>query len=193
VDEAQQPSGPARILEPDALGVRPYRREQLRMPHRGATWSNMDAPSPDSDGKVAYDRQNDREPDRISVGDVVASELESPLPRLIGPRGVPHEHAFYFAANGANLSEPQKGGSTMSRFQATIAALVICIVISIDDPAAAENVLRFRGMDATAATMDPHAYATPENRAATKQVYEALLDVDSNLAIVPQLALAWRL
>lgn len=27
---------------------------------------------------------------------------------------------------------------------------------------------------------------------ATKQVYEALLDIDSNLAIVPQLALAWK-
>ena len=40
--------------------------------------------------------------------------------------------------------------------------------------------------------MDPHAYADKDNKAATKQVYEALLDVDSNLAIVPQLALAWK-
>ena len=40
--------------------------------------------------------------------------------------------------------------------------------------------------------MDPHANATKDNKAATKQVYEALLDVDSNLAIVPQLALAWK-
>ena len=32
----------------------------------------------------------------------------------------------------------------------------------------------------------------PTNKGATKQVYEALLDVDSNLAIVPQLALAWK-
>ena len=31
-----------------------------------------------------------------------------------------------------------------------------------------------------------------DNKGATKQVYEALLDVDSNLAIVPQLALAWK-
>ena len=31
-----------------------------------------------------------------------------------------------------------------------------------------------------------------DNKAATKQVYEALLDVDSNLAIVPQLALTWK-
>ena len=31
-----------------------------------------------------------------------------------------------------------------------------------------------------------------DNKGATYQVYEALLDVDSNLAIVPQLALAWK-
>ena len=40
--------------------------------------------------------------------------------------------------------------------------------------------------------MDPHANASKDNKAATKQVYEALLDVDSNLAIVPQLALTWK-
>ena len=80
----------------------------------------------------------------------------------------------------------------MSRFQATIAALAIGLTISLSGDAAAENVLRFRGMDATAATMDPHSYATPENKGATVQVYEALLDVDSNLAVVPQLALAWK-
>ena len=40
--------------------------------------------------------------------------------------------------------------------------------------------------------MDPHADAIEENKGATYQVYEALLDVDSNLAIVPQLALAWK-
>jgi peptide/nickel transport system substrate-binding protein len=58
--------------------------------------------------------------------------------------------------------------------------------------AAAENLLRFMGADATASTMDPHADANKDNKAATKQVYESLLDVDSNLAIVPQLALAWK-
>ncbi len=80
----------------------------------------------------------------------------------------------------------------MSRFEATIAALAIGIAISAGGPAAAENVLRFTGMDAWAATMDPHAYALEDNKGATYQVYEALLDVDSNLAIVPQLALAWK-
>ncbi len=34
--------------------------------------------------------------------------------------------------------------------------------------------------------------AHADNKAATAQVYEALLDFDSNLAIVPQLALAWK-
>ncbi len=41
--------------------------------------------------------------------------------------------------------------------------------------------------------MDPHAYADEDNKGATYQVYEALLDIDSNLAIVPQLALAWQI
>ena len=40
--------------------------------------------------------------------------------------------------------------------------------------------------------MDPHSLYEAENRVATEQVYEALLDIDSNLAIVPQLALTWK-
>jgi peptide/nickel transport system substrate-binding protein len=85
-----------------------------------------------------------------------------------------------------------KEGSIMIRFETTIAALAIGAVLSLAGPAAAENVLRFMGIDATASTMDPHANSNKDNKAATKQVYEALLDVDSNLAIVPQLALAWK-
>jgi peptide/nickel transport system substrate-binding protein len=73
-----------------------------------------------------------------------------------------------------------------------LAKLTIAVAIAVSSVAATENVLRFRGMDAAAATMDPHSYFTSENEGATKQVYEALLDVDSNLAIVPQLALAWK-
>jgi peptide/nickel transport system substrate-binding protein len=80
----------------------------------------------------------------------------------------------------------------MRRFRALIAGLTIAIGLSATVPAAAKNVLRFMGADATAATMDPHAYSDKDNKAATKQVYEALLDVDSNLAIVPQLALTWK-
>jgi peptide/nickel transport system substrate-binding protein len=81
----------------------------------------------------------------------------------------------------------------MSRFEPTIAALAIGIAISASAPAAAENVLRFTGKDALAATMDPHSYALEDNKGATYQVYEALLDVDSSLAVVPQLALAWKI
>jgi peptide/nickel transport system substrate-binding protein len=80
----------------------------------------------------------------------------------------------------------------MIRFEATIAALAIGVAISAGGPAAAENVLRFTGKDAQAATMDPHSYIGEDNKGATYQVYEALLDVDSDLAIVPQLALAWK-
>ena len=72
------------------------------------------------------------------------------------------------------------------------ASALSLVFLIFPGPAAAENVLRFMGADATASTMDPHANATKDNKAATKQVYEQLLDVDSNLAIVPQLALAWK-
>jgi peptide/nickel transport system substrate-binding protein len=71
--------------------------------------------------------------------------------------------------------------------------LAAALSIASVGSAAAENVLRFTGKDATAATMDPHSYASEDNKGATIQVYEALLDVDSNLAIVPQLAVAWNI
>jgi peptide/nickel transport system substrate-binding protein len=74
-----------------------------------------------------------------------------------------------------------------------ITGLTIVIALATIGPAAAENVLRFTGKDAGAATMDPHSYASEDNKVATKQVYEALLDIDSNLAIVPQLATAWKI
>jgi peptide/nickel transport system substrate-binding protein len=80
----------------------------------------------------------------------------------------------------------------MRRSITTIAALTIGIALVAAGPAAAENVLRFTGKDAWAATMDPHSYINEDNKGATYQVYEALLDVDSNLAIVPQLALVWK-
>jgi peptide/nickel transport system substrate-binding protein len=76
--------------------------------------------------------------------------------------------------------------------RAFFGGLSIVAGLAAAGPAAAENVLRFMGIDATASTMDPHANANKDNKAATKQVYEALLDVDSNLAIVPQLALVWK-
>jgi peptide/nickel transport system substrate-binding protein len=77
-------------------------------------------------------------------------------------------------------------------FSALSAFTLSLTVLMFAGPAAAGNVLRFIGIDATASTMDPHATDSKDNKAATKQVYEALLDVDSNLAIVPQLALTWK-
>src|SRR5262245_20257762 len=80
----------------------------------------------------------------------------------------------------------------MIRFVTTIAVLAIGSMTTISGPAAAENVLRYTSVDGGAVTMDPHSGAWPNDRAATIQVYEQLLDIDSNLAIVPQLALAWK-
>jgi peptide/nickel transport system substrate-binding protein len=60
-------------------------------------------------------------------------------------------------------------------------------------PAAAENVLRFTGGSGGALTFDPHSLVDGFNLTATHQVYEVLLDVDSDLELRPQLALAWNL
>ena len=81
----------------------------------------------------------------------------------------------------------------MSGSRLLFAGLSIGIALAADSPASAENVLRFASISGGAVTMDPHSYGSSHNRVATKQVYEALLDIDSNLAIVPQLALAWAL
>ena len=74
-----------------------------------------------------------------------------------------------------------------------VVGLAMGLSIPWADPALAENVLRFTGKDAWAATMDPHSYADQDNKGATYQVYEALVDVDSKLALVPQLAVAWNI
>jgi hypothetical protein len=57
------------------------------------------------------------------------------------------------------------------------AALALGLFIACTDPAAAENSLRFVGFSGGALTLDPHSYYDTPNRAATEQVYEALLDV----------------
>jgi peptide/nickel transport system substrate-binding protein len=78
----------------------------------------------------------------------------------------------------------------MKRSQSLISGLALLLACA--SPAAAENVLRYTSLSGGAVTMDPHSLWTNANRAATTQVYEALLDIDSKLAIVPQLALAWK-
>jgi peptide/nickel transport system substrate-binding protein len=77
---------------------------------------------------------------------------------------------------------------------ATVKSMVMlaALLIACTGLAAAENVLRFTGTSGGAVTMDPHSFLPRYNQEATRQVYEALLDIDSNLAIVPQLALAWQ-
>lgn len=73
-----------------------------------------------------------------------------------------------------------------------LAALVIGVAVA-SGPAAAENVLRFKTAAGGPHTLDPHSGPTKVvDRPATDQIYEALLDVDSTLAIVPQLALTWE-
>lgn len=81
----------------------------------------------------------------------------------------------------------------MSSSRLLVAGLAVGITLTTTGPTAAENVLRFTGMDSGTAILDPHSSAWPEKKVATKQVYEALLDIDSNLAIVPQLAVAWKI
>jgi hypothetical protein len=70
-------------------------------------------------------------------------------------------------------------------------ALTLASLMSVG-PAVADNVLRFTSANGGAVTMDPHSSGLLADRAATMQVYEQLLDRDSNLMIVPQLAVAWK-
>jgi peptide/nickel transport system substrate-binding protein len=78
----------------------------------------------------------------------------------------------------------------MTNFRSSLIGLIATALLA--GPAAAENVLRFTSLTGGAVTMDPHSLFLNTNLVATKQVYEALLDIDSNLAIVPQLAIAWK-
>jgi hypothetical protein len=47
----------------------------------------------------------------------------------------------------------------MIRFETTVTALAIGMATTLSGPAAAENVLRFTGMDSGTAIMDPHSTA----------------------------------
>jgi peptide/nickel transport system substrate-binding protein len=80
----------------------------------------------------------------------------------------------------------------MIRFEASIAALAIGIVISLAGPASAENVLRWASAGG-AATFDPHAFDEDRTFAQLAQVYEPLIGLDSNLMSAPRLATTWRL
>jgi peptide/nickel transport system substrate-binding protein len=76
-------------------------------------------------------------------------------------------------------------------FQERLIGFISTVILV--SPAAAENVLRFTIGIGGAVTMDPHSrWTVGTERPALQQVYETLLDIDSNLAIVPQLALNWK-
>jgi peptide/nickel transport system substrate-binding protein len=74
----------------------------------------------------------------------------------------------------------------------SMGGLAFAVALASAGPAAAENVLRWAS-GGGAQTFDPHAYDDLQTAAQYRQVYEALVGFDSNLELVPQLALAWRL
>ena len=80
----------------------------------------------------------------------------------------------------------------MGKVASGLLGLVFAFAILNPAPVAAENVLRWASASG-ALTADPHAYDEIPTHAQLAQVYERLLDFDSNLDLVPQLALAWRL
>ncbi|MCE3248523.1 MAG: extracellular solute-binding protein family 5 [Geminicoccaceae bacterium] len=68
----------------------------------------------------------------------------------------------------------------------------LALAVANPEPAAAENVLRWASVGG-ALTFDPHAYDETPTNGQIRSVYEKLVDYDSDLELVPQLALAWRL
>jgi peptide/nickel transport system substrate-binding protein len=78
----------------------------------------------------------------------------------------------------------------MRNFRSALVGIIATAILA--GPAGAENVLRFTSGSGGAVTMDPHSRWIDAHRAAVMQAYEALLDIDSHLAVVPQLALGWK-
>ena len=78
----------------------------------------------------------------------------------------------------------------MLNFKCALVGFMAAVVLG--GPAAAENVLRWASAGG-AATFDPHSFDENRTFAQLAQVYEPLVGIDSNLMIVPRLAVAWRL
>jgi Bacterial extracellular solute-binding proteins, family 5 Middle len=87
------------------------------------------------------------------------------------------------------IKPPGRGRAIISKIVATLAGLVVASVFT--GPAAAENVLRWASA-ISGLTFDPHAFNHQPTRAQTMQVYEPLVDFDSDHSITPSLAVAWR-
>ncbi len=73
-----------------------------------------------------------------------------------------------------------------------ILVLAVALVLAWSAPGRAENVLRWASAIA-GLTFDPHAFNHQPTRAQNMQVYEPLVDFDSDNSIRPGLAVAWRL
>jgi peptide/nickel transport system substrate-binding protein len=80
----------------------------------------------------------------------------------------------------------------MKKFQAIAGAMLIAQIAGVAGPADAENVLRWASATEPL-SFDPHAANTQPTAAATNQVYEPLVDFNSNYEIEPALAVAWKL
>jgi peptide/nickel transport system substrate-binding protein len=80
----------------------------------------------------------------------------------------------------------------MHRLRIFVTILAMAVATTSAGPATAENVLRWSSVGG-AATIDPHGFDEGPTFAQLAQVYEGLTGVDSNLELVPRLALAWRL
>jgi peptide/nickel transport system substrate-binding protein len=80
----------------------------------------------------------------------------------------------------------------MNRFETAAAAVAVGITISLAGPTSAEKVLRWASVGG-ALTFEPHAYDDVATSAHIRSVYERLVELDSDLSLVPGLAVAWRI
>ena len=80
----------------------------------------------------------------------------------------------------------------MIRLKAAIAALAGGVIAAITGPAGAENVLRWASAGEVL-TFDPHSLDETANSIHFRQVYEPLVDLDSDLKLVPMLAVEWKI
>jgi peptide/nickel transport system substrate-binding protein len=71
------------------------------------------------------------------------------------------------------------------------AILLLAFVLAWPAPGRAENVLRWQSA-ISGLTFDPYAFNHAPTRAQNIQVYESLVDFDSDHTITPGLAVAWR-
>ena len=80
----------------------------------------------------------------------------------------------------------------MTKLKAAIAALAGGVIAAITGPAGAENVLRWASAGEVL-TFDPHSLDETANSIHFRQVYEPLVDLDSDLKLVPMLAVEWKI